>query len=301
MSKKFSFTTRPRVATVALVLALLGGASANAQDNTIFTNGGGDGVWGNPANWSTGVPDNVADKAFAGTSGVNALITAATPAGNLSFDALWVGHTGFGDGVGQVLMTGGTLNLNNGQSTNALRIGRDGSGSIFALTGGTINVGADTYVAQSSGSMGTLDISGGTLNTTALQIPSAAAAATANGLVRLTGGEINVLSPGINFTMRLNAGTTGNMEIGGTGVLNLAGLQSAKVVDYVNDGWMFTNDVGKRVNLSYNSGTDILTVNVADILTPAPGFSALFTDSGPDTPNGGGSNIRAIAPRWAFW
>ncbi len=294
MFKLLNFLTRPMVATAAIVLALLVGASANAQDLTTFTNGSGDGVWGNPFNWSAGVPDATADKAFIGASGVNALITGSTPAGNLSFDALFIGLAGFGDGEGQVLMTGGTLNLNNGESTNALRIGDDGNDNTFALTGGTVNVGVDTSIGRnvvSATPTATLDISGGTFNTFSLQIPSFNAVSGANGFMSLTGGEVNVAGTGIQFGMRFNSGMIGNLEIGGTGVLNLAGYQSAKVAGYVDNGWMYTNDVGKRVNLSYNPGTDILTVNVADILTPPPGSSVLFTDSGPNTPdpNLGGS------------
>ncbi|NOY42368.1 MAG: right-handed parallel beta-helix repeat-containing protein [Planctomycetes bacterium] len=284
MLKLFSFVTRPRVAAATLVLALLVSASANAQDLTTFNNNGGDGLWGNPANWSTGVPDAAADKAFIGASGVNALIDGSTPAGNLSFDALWVGLSGFGDGEGQVLMSGGTLNLNNGQSTNSLNIGEDGNDSTFALTGGTVNVGFNTTIARNVSSAtptGTLDVSGGTLNTFALHIPSNAAGSGANGFVSLTGGEINVSGFGGQFSMRGNSGTVGNLEIGGTGVLNLAGNQSAKITDYLNDGWIYTNDVGKQLNLFYNSGTDTTTVNVGDIPTIPPGFSVLFTDSGP--------------------
>jgi fibronectin-binding autotransporter adhesin len=128
---------------------------------------------------------------------------------------LWVGQGG--GSVGTYNFSGGTLNLH-----DWVAIGRDGGNGTFNMTGGTITKdgNGDFIVTAGNGSIGVLNHSGGTINSTKPFLVPQWGNATTLGTYNVSGSAV------ANLTTWVAVGRDG-----GAGILNLTNGLIAKVGD----------------------------------------------------------------------
>jgi len=274
MSKKLYFL-------ISFVLALGLAGSASAQDVTFWTDGSGNHLWCNPANWDNGLPEFDPDLTSWGTRGVDAIInipgiTEPVLIGpGCEAEAAWVGvgcdNTNTGPGVG-LNMTGGTF------SAMELTLGEcDGGFGWMTMSGGTIDLVDYCYLAiGSNGGEGRLDMTGGEINALGenfigspalewagtLRLPKNEGKCEGNagvGHIQLDGGTIRVRI--------LQMAENGTMDITG-GVLIITGRDSPEVQSWYGDMW---DEVISEVNegdLTAYDGNGVVGVVFVEYFDP---------------------------------
>jgi len=217
-----------------------------------FHNGGGDGRWDNPLNWSDGVPQSN-DGAFI-LNGNTALIDSATTAYGYNI------HIGAYGAVSGVNMTGGSLTVGNW----GLNIGRGGNGDTnhtgsegtFQMSGGVLTadyVNLPQMWGTSPLIKGYWLMEGGTANVGWMKIGGDNGLG--DGLLELYGGTINLSS---HLEM-----TAGFMDIT-DGIMNVSGgleplITQGTIQQYIDDGWIYSSLGGVLMEYDDPSNTITLT------------------------------------------
>jgi hypothetical protein len=242
MFNKLFFNKLFTVIVFVLLTALAGSASAA---DFMWTNGGGDGLWRTPANWTGGALPTIDDKAKLNLL-PGPLIDANT--------AAVVNHLAISDvsttKAGELFMTGGTLTVGTapGDTWTILAYGADDVGT-FTMDGGTVTTADRVFVGFNG--IGTLNMNGGTFNIGGkLGIANNDSGGTkAKGYVNLDGGTINVAGA---FVMSSPTGCLGKLDITG-GKLVLNGYQIVVVNGYITDGYIVAYDGLGDVVVDFNA------------------------------------------------
>ena len=242
MFNKLFFNKLFTVIVFVLLTALAGSASAA---DFMWTNGGGDGLWRTPANWTGGALPTIDDKAKLNLL-PGPLIDANT--------AAVVNHLAISDvsttKAGELFMTGGTLTVGTapGDTWTILAYGVDDVGT-FTMDGGTVTTADRVFVGFNG--IGTLNMNGGTFNIGGkLGIANNDSGGTkAKGYVNLDGGTINVAGA---FVMSSPTGCLGKLDITG-GKLVLNGYQIVVVNGYITDGYIVAYDGLGDVVVDFNA------------------------------------------------
>jgi hypothetical protein len=191
------------VATAMAAAGVLGASTASAQH--VFTNWDGDHLWSNAGNWNQDAPPD----------GVTAWINFTTDHALIDYAAPSIGELVIGQGGGD----GHVRIVDGGSITTApvnLAWGADRSG-ILDVFGGTMNIG-QLRMGREAGETATVNITGGTLNTTgAVQLSSridgaANTPAGADSFLNMSGGTLAI---GGIHTNQVQG--TQNLEIGHLG------------------------------------------------------------------------------------
>jgi hypothetical protein len=195
-----------------------------------WTNGSGDRLWRNSANWDLGYVPTSIDKA-----GIrNASVSGPIIDGSTTAQANKVVCGDWGSTSDTLDMTGGTLTTN-----EWLILGYDSNNSgTFTMSAGTVNVGTDLYVGFSG--TGTLDITGGTITVTGI---FGVAQTGGTGYVYLDGGTItsNMLHMATGTAMDITAGT-----------LIVNGDITSAINVYISNGWISAYNGTGTVNADYD-------------------------------------------------
>jgi len=178
-----------------------------------------------------------------------------------------------------------------------LTVGSGATGTLTVENGGLVTSGGLTTVGNASGTMGTVDINGGTLMSSA---PGGMLVASMSGST----GAVNVTNGGSLQTTALTIGSggTGDLTIsngasvtatGGTTVANTSG--SSGTVDVDSGGTLATSMLrtppgGGTAQVNFNGGTLLATMNNSGFVT---GFSGteLNIEGGGLTINDGGFTV----------
>lgn len=170
-----------------LIVVYLVSGSAFVAGDTDWNNNGGDRKWGNPANWSSGLPAGTVKTAVRSNFSVNGPIidsdtTASTKelvigdwasasdsvemeGGSLT-TAGWM-ILGYGsDNSGSFTLRSGTVSVNNN-----LFVGFNGAGTLH-MTGGSLTVSGTFGIAQNAGGTGDVHLGDGTIRAGSFQMTS---------------------------------------------------------------------------------------------------------------------------------
>jgi len=207
-----------------LVLPLVGNVSADIQ----FPDTTGDHLWSTPVNWATGALPTLND-------GYVRLFTIPGPiimAGeSYVVNGIHLGNTG--EVAGALTLQGGTLEV-----LGALNCGFKGPGTINMIDG-TLLIPNTLKIARDPGSVGHINLNGGTITTN-------------------------------NFLMREKEGAVGTMDVGG-GMLTINGDQISLLQGYIDNGWITTYDGNGKPNLDYNvTNPGQTTLTAVHKLNPNP-------------------------------
>ena len=212
-----------------LVLTLVGNVSADIQ----FPDTTGDHLWSTPENWATGALPTLND-------GYVRLFTIPGPIimANESFvvEGIHLGNTG--EVAGALTLQGGTLEV-----LGALNCGFKGPGTINMIDG-TLLIPGTFKIARDPGSVGHINLNGGTIST-------------------------NI------FLMREKDDAVGTMDVGG-GMLTINGDQISLLQEYIDNGWITTYDGNGTPNLDYNvTNPGQTTLTAVHKLNPNPANRAI--------------------------
>ena len=230
------------------------------------------GNWSLPANWDPNTVPN-ATQAFIGNGGTVTVDSAVPNVGAVDTDGLIVkgastlniitggsltslGAGNIGDG------TAGTLNISDGSLTfnQHFNLGVNGGVGVVNQTGGTVTVGSQWLaIGLGAGAAGSIyDISGGTLNTSAASLEvgaDRAAELKVSGTGTVTAGFIGIgLRSGSNGLLTQTGGTVTASEIvvaGGQGT-------SGQFGTYTKTGGSLT---AQNLVVGQNGGTGLFTLN----------------------------------------
>jgi hypothetical protein len=254
IKRVFSF----RLLTIMLLTALaaiFSSPSARGQ-NVFWTGGGGDGLWNDPANWSTGtVPSGPTFNAAINGSGTFVSVMNTAP----SVLSLQIGH-------------GAELSVN---LPGELFVG---NGSIGSLTNaGLVGLGNTTIVLNAHNAQinnsGNIDLEGFSTFISTIQM---------NGSATLFGGgNVNLLCPPsapicANFLTAKNTLTNVNNNIGGGGYIQATTLLNGGTINsdaafIPSEGLPLSPHMSIAVNNLFNSGTLEATNNSLMTITTNPG------------------------------
>jgi len=212
-----------------LVLTLVGNVSADIQ----FPDTTGDHLWSTPENWATGALPTLND-------GYVRLFTIPGPtimAGeSYVVEGIHLGNNG--EVAGALTLQGGTLEV-----LGALNCGFKGPGTINIIDG-TLLIPGTLKIARDPGSVGHINLNGGTISTN-------------------------------NFLMREKDDAVGTMDVGG-GMLTVNGDQISLVQEYIDNGWITTYDGNGSPNLDYNvTNPGQTTLTAVHKLSPDPANRAI--------------------------
>ncbi len=212
-----------------LVLTLVGNVSADIQ----FPDTTGDHLWSTPENWATGALPTLND-------GYVRLFTIPGPtimAGeSYVVEGIHLGNNG--EVSGALTLQGGTLEV-----LGALNCGFKGPGTINIIDG-TLLIPGTLKIARDPGSVGHINLNGGTISTN-------------------------------NFLMREKDDAVGTMDVGG-GMLTVNGDQISLVQEYIDNGWITTYDGNGSPNLDYNvTNPGQTTLTAVHKLSPDPANRAI--------------------------
>jgi hypothetical protein len=214
-----------------LVLPLVSNVSADIQ----FPDSTGDHLWSTPANWATGALPTLAD-------GYVRLFTIPGPiimAGeSYVVNGIHLGNTG--EVAGALTLQGGTLEVLGG-----LNCGFKGPGTINMING-TLLIPGTLKIARDPGSVGHINLNGGTIST-------------------------NI------FLMREKDDAVGTMDVGG-GMLTINGDEISLLQGYIDNGWITTYDGNGTPNLDYNvTNPGQTTLTAVHKLNPDPANRVIVT------------------------
>ena len=212
-----------------LVLSLVGNVSADIQ----FPDTTGDHLWSTQENWATGALPTLND-------GYLRLFTLPGPtimAGeSYVVNGIHLGNTG--EVAGALTLQGGTLEV-----LGALNCGFKGPGTINMIDG-TLLIPGTFKIARDPGSVGHINLNGGTVST-------------------------NI------FLMREKEDAVGTMDVGG-GMLTINGDQISLVQGYIDNGWITTYNGNGNPNLDYNvTNPGQTTLTAIHNLSPDPANRAI--------------------------
>jgi len=214
-----------------LVLTLVGNVSADIQ----FPDSTGDHLWSTQENWATGALPTLND-------GYLRLFTipgpTIMPGESYVVNGIHLGNTG--EVAGALTLQGGTLEV-----LGALNCGFKGPGTINMIDG-TLLIPGTFKIARDPGSVGHINLNGGTINT--------------NG-----------------FLMREKDDAVGTMNVGG-GMLAINGDQTSLVQEYIENGWITIYDGNGNPNVDYNvTNPGQTTLTAIHNLTPVPANRAIVS------------------------
>jgi hypothetical protein len=235
------------VLMVSFVLLTALAGSAPAAD-IVWTNGGGNGLWNNAANWSPAQVPLIAN--FDKAKVVKLAPDDAHINAGMAAECQWLV---VGDNVsGEIHMTGGTLNVS-GDGWSIIAYAPTDVG-IFTMDGGTVTTSNRVFVGFQGN--GTLNMNNGTINVGGtFGIGYGEGFTTGRGTVNLAGGVINVTGA---FNMSSPTGCIGKLDITG-GTLNLTGDKTATVTTYITSGWIVAYNGLGIVNVAYDGVKTTLT------------------------------------------
>lgn len=206
--------------------AFLAARATNVDVN--WDNGAGNNDWGNATNWSGNVlpstgTGTTGDKIHINLSGASRAVYSTATGANI-YQYIRVGDSA----TGELLVGGGTLTSD---STTVTYIGSGGHTGTVTVTNGFIGFGGYMEVGLNSGSVGTLNVSGGVLDSsrngtiggvTSVSIGFGDGTG-AQGKCILSGGELRTRT---GILLGANGGT-GRFEVRGAGVANIGTDNSA--------------------------------------------------------------------------
>jgi hypothetical protein len=212
-----------------LMLTLVGNVSADIQ----FPDTTGDHLWSTPENWATGALPTLND-------GYVRLFTIPGPiimAGeSYVVSGIHLGNNG--EVAGALTLQGGTLEV-----LGALNCGFKGPGTINMIDG-TLLIPGTFKIARDPGSVGHINLNGGTISTN-------------------------------NFLMREKDDAVGTMNVGG-GMLTINGNEISLVQGYIDNGWITTYNGNGTPNLDYNvTNPGQTTLTAVHKLSPDPANRAI--------------------------
>ncbi|MCP4608371.1 MAG: hypothetical protein GY845_06620 [Planctomycetes bacterium] len=212
-----------------LVLTLVGNVSADIQ----FPDSTGDHLWSTQENWATGALPTLND-------GYLRLFTLPGPiimAGeSYVVNGIHLGNNG--EVAGALTLQGGSLEV-----LGALNCGFKGPGTINMIDG-TLLIPGTLKIARDPGSVGHINLNGGTIST-------------------------NI------FLMREKDDAVGTMNVGG-GMLTVNGDQTSLVQEYIDNGWITIYEGNGSPNLDYNvTNPGQTTLTALHNLTPGPANRAI--------------------------
>ncbi len=227
-----------KLLAVCFVALLAAGFNLKAAT---FWKGTVDDDWNNASNWSNGVPgDSDVYAVFRTDLMTRDCVIAAQPTGG-AFNYLSMSHLG---GTSNIDHNAGTLTVNNwtqiaryatGTSyyrlndgtfsgSGYIAVGMAGTGYMDIASAGAVDINNDIFIANSSGSAGTLNLAGGSIAADFLVVGKGG-----TGTFNMNGGTVNLSgaltfgNQGGNGSMNLYAGTVNALSIGkgDTGTLAL--------------------------------------------------------------------------------
>jgi hypothetical protein len=164
-------------------------------------------------------------------------------------------------GWGQVTMTGGTINVDEGSAR--VRIGGKGGTGSLIMSGGTLYSADDVIIADGTGSTGTLTMTGGEIIADGdFKVGSGDSG---SAVVQLYGGIIRTNN--LQFDKDL-----GSMDIT-LGAMVIAGDEVAEVEDLVTGGYITAFGGAGNVCVGYHGGWDATVVGAC---IPEPATIALL-------------------------
>jgi hypothetical protein len=232
-----------------------------------WDNGAGNNDWGNATNWSgdthpaTGL-GTTGDKIHINLSGAGRAVY-STATGANTYQYLRVGDSA----SGELLVGGGALGSD---STTVTYIGSGGHAGTVTVTNGSISLGGYMEVGLNSSSVGTLNVTGGLLdssrNGTIGGVPGVSIGfgdgSGAQGTCILSGGELRMRT---GIMLGANGGT-GRFEVRGAGVANVGTDNSA------DDGFWVQNT--NSVLAAYVTNGTLGSIYVAHLSGAAGTYSS---------------------------
>ncbi|MEN6425215.1 MAG: discoidin domain-containing protein [Phycisphaerales bacterium] len=226
-----------------------------------WTGSAGDGLWSNPANWSSNRVPAASDVVFLD---VPAALSPNGPVIQSDVEARISGLVCEVAGEPTMTMTGGTLDISGyiwwGDGPNCF--------GTFYMSGGTVTTGAEFELGWGGGG-GTWHMTGGTINAQELVIPTATGA---HGTLYLYGGTCNVGSGGLRMT------NVGLIDIG-AGVLILEGDHVTQIDAWITSGQIIAYSGDGRIQRDYdvrNPGmTTVTATGTRKASEPQPADRAL--------------------------
>jgi len=256
------------LASIVLFLGLSGNVRAA---DAIWTGAGVGNDWSTGANWDTGSPPLITERAVLGMANETVEVTTAVACDRISGP----GHQAPGTGPMDInVQSGGSVTFTDlwaigYLSTGVVNIaGTVNSNGIRCELGGSYNT-----------SDGTVNMTGGTWNIKSLQIPRISKQTElmhGKGHLQLDSGTVNVLAAdglrirGLAPATYENPATPGyswgegTMDITG-GVMYIAGDAAARMKQYTADGWLTGYGTPGNVYVDYLEGEDRTIVR-----TPIP-------------------------------
>lgn len=196
-----------KVLLSSIVYLLLGVSVAFGIDKD-WTNGGGDRLWRNGANWDGGMPTSADKAAVRSNYSVNGPIidSSTTAVANVVVIGDW------SSAADSVVMTGGTLSTtgwlilgygasNNGTLTLSngtasiggdMRVGFNGTGTL-TMTNGSLTIAGGFGIAQNTGSTGTVLLNGGTIRAGSFNMTTGGVLDITAGTLIINGNIISVI------------------------------------------------------------------------------------------------------------
>ena len=220
-----------------------------------------------------------------GTVASSAAILNLQTSATISTNNLFIGDAGAGTGGGAVYQSSGTLNLTQAAGTDNLRIGSNANGyGYYSLSGGNLTSNEAGVGGSLGGSVGVMDVSGGTFTDTGY-LAIARGSGTSSGVLNVTGGTVLFGTTAGTGPLDLGFGTTS----GAIAVVNVGGGTGAANVTGVASGTTTGSFAGKGLNLtaSTTAGTagivNLLgngTLTVSDVQASATATSLLNFNGG---------------------
>ncbi len=206
-----------------VLLGMVGDALAADVD---WTNGGGDRLWRNAANWNVGVP-TADDKAAIRQGGDGPIVDSSTTAvANVVVLSDW---SSFGDSldmtggslttnswfiIGYGANNDGTFNVSGGVATigTDLRVGFKGAGGI-SMTGGSIKVNGAFRITDNEGSSGEVLLDGGTISCGSFSMQTGATMDIAGGALIVSGNAVSSIDSYVSNGWLSAYGGVGTLEV----------------------------------------------------------------------------------------
>jgi hypothetical protein len=245
-----------KILCVAGVVLL--GTLAQAAD-VQWDDGAGNNDWENPTNWAGNALPLATDNAHINLAGANRAVFSI---GTSSYNLIRVGDSA----TGELLVSGGSLSSS---STTPTYVGVGGHTGTVTVTNGSVEFGGYMEVGLNSGSVGTLNVSGGLLdadrNGTIGGVPAVSIGfgdgAGAQGTCILSGGELRTRT---GILLGAN-GATGRFEVHGAGVANIGTDNAA------DDGFWVQNSGGTLA--AYVTNGTLGSIYVAHLNGPPGTYS----------------------------
>jgi hypothetical protein len=254
------FVVRRKIMTTIrsyVVFSLLAGLFAGSLTAATVWNPAANGItppaagnWNDPANWTAGVP------VMASPGETKGVFNVPNAAECIVTDAQSLFHLVQGDNN-----PGGLITVKNGGSittgVNWSAIGYNNTAQMVVEAGGSVSFGQHMWVGLEPGSVGTLDINGGTVSVAAM------IGLGWNGTGGI--GYVNVNDGGLLALSNIHGDGSssvkeGLISINGTGMITLPGNFVGVINTYAGNGLIVGNGSAANVLPEYDDVNDITTV-----------------------------------------